>query len=118
MVQEEEERRQRIAECSVEEDSNSLADCQRGSREQRIDSNGNIMMPSKSKLIRKISRNEETVPMLGRKRSVLSSYEPIRKQIFGSQAPSIHGIRERKERNYERERMKAMRGTDLDKYHK
>jgi len=56
--------------------------------------------------------------MHGRKRSSHSSYEPLRKQMFGSQAPSIHGIRERKERNYERERMKAMRGTDLDKYHK
>ena len=48
--------------------------------------------------------NDDTMPIMGRKRSKHDSrspYEPLmRKQIFGSSTTSIHSIRERKERNY------------------
>lgn len=83
-----------MAENSGEEDSDSLADCQRGSYEQRLDENGNPI-PTKPK-IKKTYSKTETIPLFGTKKSSISLYEPImRKQIF-TQASSLHTIRERK----------------------
>ena len=102
-----------------EEYSNSLADCGRGSPdEDQFDENGDPLLFNKPpRMKRKISSKnfEDTVPM-GRKRSNpdgRSAYEPtMRKHMLQSQANSIHTARERKERNYERERGKMMKGTE------
>lgn len=71
----------------------------------------------RTKPIKKTYSRDDTYPVAGKKRSHAegrSAYEPaLRKHLYSNNYTSAHTARERKERNYERERMKLVRGTEF-----
>lgn len=107
-----------------EEDSNSLLDCQRGDEPDKYDENGEPVSRSKPHTGRRASNrsygnNDDTLPIMGRSHKrgapeARSAYEPpFRKHLYNGQFNPVHTARERKERNYERVRVKLMKGTEL-----